>query len=188
MKQHPITARLYPAFKSWWWLCLLWSAGVSAGKIGYVDMDELINKSPQITAAREKLTAEFQEQYDALREKEADLEKLEQHITRDGPIMTPEELSKLQERARLLDRQVRRFKEDLKDAISIRNSQILDEIQAKLKATVTAYAQENGYDAILINAILYVSDEIDLTDEILQRLQQDREQPANKLSAQSPQP
>ncbi|GEM_PF-951140 len=168
------TARLPSAIQRWWWLCLLWPSLLLAGKIGYVDMDELINKSPQILAAREKLTAEFQSQYDALREKESDLEKLEEHITRDGPIMTPEELGRLQERARLLERQIRRFKEDLKDAISIRNSQILDEIQNKLKATVSAYARENGYDAILINAILYVSEDMDLTEEILQRLSQDQ--------------
>lgn len=158
----------------WLWLCLVWCTGVSAGKIGYVDMDELINKSPQILAARAKLTREFQAQYDALREKEADLERLEERITRDGPIMTSDELSKLQERARLLDRQIRRFKEDLKDAISIRNSQVLDEIQEKLKKTVSAYAREHGYDAILINAILYVSEEVDLTEEILQRLREDQ--------------
>jgi len=175
MNPRSCTARFSPALHRWWWLCLLCSGYVCAGKIGYVDMDELINKSPQILAAREKLTAEFQSQYDSLREKEADLEKLEEHITRDGPIMTPDELNKLQERARLLDRQIRRFKEDLKDAISIRNSQILDEIQDKLKDTVSAYAQENGYDAILINAILYVSEEIDLTDEILQRLRQEQQ-------------
>ncbi len=173
MKQAGIKAFSTPAVYRWYWLCLLWSGCVVAGKIGYVDMDELINKSPQIMAAREKLTAEFQDQYDALREKEADLEKLEQHITRDGPIMTPDELHRLQERARLLDRQIRRFKEDLKDAISIRNSQILDEIQNKLKATVSAYAQEHGYDAILINTILYVNEEIDLTDEILHLLRED---------------
>ena len=175
MKSRIRPARFSPAIHGWLWLCLLWSGTLCAGKIGYVDMDELINKSPQILAAREKLTAEFQSQYDALRDKEADLEKLEQHITRDGPIMTPDELSKLQERARLLERQIRRFKEDLKDAISIRNSQILDEIQDKLKATVSAYAQENDYDAILINAILYVSEEVDLTDEILQRLQEEQQ-------------
>jgi len=136
MNPRSCTARFSPALHRWWWLCLLCSGYVCAGKIGYVDMDELINKSPQILAAREKLTAE---------------------------------------RARLLDRQIRRFKEDLKDAISIRNSQILDEIQDKLKDTVSAYAQENGYDAILINAILYVSEEIDLTDEILQRLRQEQQ-------------
>ena len=84
--------------------------------------------------------------------------------------MTPDKLAELQERARILDRQVRRAKEDLKDAITIRNSQLVDEVQNQIKTVVAKYAEDNGYDAILINAILYANAKIDITDEILQQL------------------
>jgi len=142
----------------------------AAGKIGFVDMETLINNSPQIRKAQSSITKEFEIQYSDIEQKESDLKLLEDRITKDGAIMTLSELSKLQERARILDRQVRRAKEDLKDAISIRNNQVLNNIQTELNDIVTQYAKDNGYDAILINAILYVSDEMDITQEILQIL------------------
>jgi outer membrane protein len=144
----------------------------SANKIGFVDMDKLIDNSPQISNARALITSEFEFQYADIEQKESDLERLENRITKDGSMMSLADLKPLQERARILDRQIRRAKEDLKDAISIRKNQILSKIQDDLNKTVEQYAKDNGYDAILINAILYVSDEMNITSEILQILKQ----------------
>ena len=158
-------------------LCLSFSHALfAAGKIGYVDMNILINESPQILQANQNLTAEFDAENEKITQQESDLSSLEKRITQEGPLMTTDELLKLQERARILERQVRRAKEDLKDAITIRNSQMVDEVQAQLKKVVTEYAENNGFDAILINAILYVNDEVDITDEILAQLRQSHNQ------------
>lgn len=156
-------------------LTLLMIAGqLSAeGKIGYVDMNTLINNSPQILDANRTLTEEFEEQNNKISQQEADLNLLEDSISKEGNFMTPDKLAELQERARILDRQVRRAKEDLKDAITIRNSQLVDEVQNQIKKVVARYAEDNGYDAILINAILYANAKIDITDEILQQLRVD---------------
>lgn len=142
----------------------------SEGKIGYVDMNTLINNSPQILDANRTLTAEFEDQNNKISQQASDLKLLEDSISKEGNFMTPDKLAELQERARILDRQVRRGKEDLKDAITIRNSQMVDEVQNQIKKVVANYAKENGYDAILINAILYANEKIDITDEILQQL------------------
>jgi outer membrane protein len=142
----------------------------AAEKIGFVDMEELINNSPQIRNARESINVEFEVQYNDIEQKESDLKTLENRITKDGAIMSLSELGQLQERARILERQVRRLKEDLKDAIIIRNNQTLNNIQNELGTMVKKYAIDNNYDAILINSILYVSDDMNITDEILQLL------------------
>ncbi|WP_223789772.1 OmpH family outer membrane protein [Marinicella meishanensis] len=153
---------------------MLWLGTAAAqGKIGYVDMNVLISQSPQILDANQTLTTEFEEQNSRISEQEADLQSLEDTISKEGNFMTPDKLLELQERARILDRQVRRAKEDLKDAITIRNSQLVDEVQNQIKTVVAEYAQTHGYDAILINAILYANDEIDITEEILQQLRSD---------------
>ncbi len=153
---------------------LLLSSDVDAeGKIGYVDMNALINQSPQILAANQTLTVEFEEQNNRISEQESDLQTLEDTISKEGNFMTPDKLLELQERARILERQVRRAKEDMKDAITIRNSQLVDDVQNQIKSVVAEYAVKNGYDAILINAILYANEKIDITDEILQQLRSD---------------
>lgn len=154
-------------------LLLAHAVSVAEGKIGYVDMNALINQSPQILAANQTLTTEFEEQNNQISEQEADLKALEDTISQEGNFMTPDKLLELQERARILERQVRRSKEDIKDAITIRNSQLVDEVQNQIKAVVEKFAEANGYDAILINAILYANDKIDITDEILQQLRSD---------------
>jgi len=161
---------LFPNVKNIFVIMLMLIYGSSllaAGKIGFVDMETLINNSPQINNARATISSEFEVQYSDIEQKESNLELLENRITKDGAIMSLSELGKLQERARILERQIRRAKEDLKDAISIRNNQILNTIQKDLNDIVTQYAKDKGYDAILINAILYVSDEMDITQEIL---------------------
>lgn len=145
----------------------------AADKIGYVDMNILINNSPQILDANQSLTREFEAQNNEISQQETDLQVLEESIRQEGNFMTPDELAKLQERARILERQVRRAKEDLKDAITIRNSQLVDEVQNEIKRVVASFAKANGYDVILINAILYANDRIDITDEILAQLREE---------------
>jgi len=154
-------------------IATLYSAVAIAGKIGYVDMNVLINDSPQILEANRILTEDFEQQNRKIKEQQNNLNILEKRIQQEGPLMTADELVRLQERARLLERQFRRAKEDLNDAITIRNSQLVDDVQQQLKQVVTEYAETNGYDAILINAILYANDEIDITDEILEKLKKD---------------
>lgn len=149
------------------------SVARAADKIGYVDMNILINNSPQILDANQSLTREFESQNNEISQQEADLQVLEDSIRQEGNFMTPDELAKLQERARILERQVRRAKEDLKDAITIRNSQLVDEVQNEIKRVVADYAKANEYDVILINAILYANERIDITDEILAQLRQE---------------
>ncbi|WP_395377069.1 OmpH family outer membrane protein [Marinicella sp. W31] len=158
------------------WLLIMLTLTTSAWsqqRIGYVNMNVLINESPQILEANRILTEEFEPRNRAIEQKEADLKLLESRITQEGPLMTADDLAKLQERARILERQVRRTKEDLNDEITIRNSQLVEEVQNQIRQVVSAYAKENEYDVILINAILYVTEEVDLTDEILERLKQD---------------
>ena len=145
----------------------VYSGFVSAEKIGFVYMEKLIDSSPQISQAKAVITAEFKNQYTIIEENQADLSLLEERITRDGSIMKLEKLAELQERARILERKIRRDKEDLNDAISIRRNQLLNKIQEELRVIVKEYAIAHNYDAILINSILYVSDEMDITQEIL---------------------
>ncbi len=153
-------------------ILLLVAINAYAGKIGYVDMNVLISESPQILEANKNLTLEFAAENEKIAQQESDLSSLEKRITQEGQFITADELAKLQERARILERQVRRAKEDLKDAITIRNSQMVDEVQIQLREVVAQYAQNHDYDAILINAILYVNDEVDITEEILAELRQ----------------
>jgi len=162
-----------PIFLCFFSLLSLMEQVRAEGKIGYVDMNALINNSPQILDANRTLTAEFEDQNNKISQQASDLKLLEDSISKEGNFMTPDKLAELQERARILDRQVRRGKEDLKDAITIRNSQMVDEVQNQIKKVVANYAEKNGYDAILINAILYANEKIDITDEILQQLRSD---------------
>jgi len=148
----------------------------AAGKIGFVDMESLIDNSPQISQARASISSEFENQYENIEQKTADLEILENRLTKGGAMMTLEELKNVQERARILERQIRRAKEDLKDAISVRNTIVLNRIQKEIQAVVKNYAITNGYDAIFINSILYVNDEMDITKEILQVLKNNQKQ------------
>ena len=161
-------------------LLVLCSFMVNAeSKIGFVDMQILIDSSPQIQKARATIDSEFNVQNQDIKQKESDLEMLESHITKDGSIMSSTELGKLQERARIIERQIRRAKEDLRDAITIRRNQVFNKIQQDLNKIVKQYAIKNGYDAILINEILYVSDKMDITQEILQVLKEKSQNDGN---------
>lgn len=166
----PLTQKLSLKTFSLMVFCLFISIECLAQKIGFVDMERVTNNSPQISKALDEINKEFEAQFETIKQKEYDLETLEVSITKDGAMMPLEKLSQLQERARILERQIRRLKEDLRDSMSIRQTQVFNDIEKEINKVVENYAITNNYQAILINEILYVNEEMDITDEILQLL------------------
>ncbi|MEM9302960.1 MAG: OmpH family outer membrane protein [Pseudomonadota bacterium] len=141
-------------------------------KIGYVDFERVANNSPQIALGRARLEDEFQSQNVSIEEDEQRLAEMEDRLIRESDIMTEEQVESLELRARSLRRQVQRDREDLADEINFRVNEVQKEVEAEIGDIVRQFAENNGYDLILVTRILYVSDTVDITDDVIEILQQ----------------
>lgn len=144
-----------------------------AAKIGYVNLNIVVESAPQIALAKDRLDDEFRPSYESIEEREGELRRLEERWQRDSAIMSQSETRTLEQRIRALRRDVQRDREDLADELDFRLNEMRQRVEDEIYEILRQFALENDYDLILPGPALYASEAIDLTDELLARLRTD---------------
>jgi len=139
-------------------------------RIGYVDMQRLIDGSPQFIAGREALQREFTERDAALKVDEARLARLELELKRDGPTLPAATADTRQLEIDAFRRSIERTRAKLRDDLNKRREGMLDERWSEINDVVIEYAREHRIDLVVQSPVIYASASIDITDAVLERL------------------
>lgn len=152
-------------------LGLAFSAMVSAQelRIGYVDMKDVLDNAPQVIAGRAKLDMEFRSRNDAIEMDEMRAAALEQRLQQAD--MSTDNRSLVDRELRELRRNVSRRKEDLRDELSFRRTEEVQQLEAQINIAVQEIAQRNGFDLIISSPVIYASPDLDITNLILEQLE-----------------
>ncbi len=150
---------------------LAFSATVDAQqlRIGYVDMKEVLDSAPQVIAGRMKLDQEFRARNDAIEMDEMRADSLEQRIQQ-GEIAA-DSRTQLERDLRELRRNVNRRKEDLRDELSFRRTEEVQQLEEQINIAVQEIARRNGFDLIVSSPVIYANPDLDITNLILEQLE-----------------
>lgn len=138
-------------------------------RIGYVDMKAVLDNAPQVVAGRAKLDQEFRSRNDSIEMDELRADALELRLQQAD--MTPESRLQVERDLRELRRNVTRRKEDLRDELSFRRTEEVQQLEGQINIAVQEIAQRNGYDLILSSPVIYANPDLDITDLILEQLE-----------------
>lgn len=141
-------------------------------RIGYVDMKRLLDTAPQVVNAREALDREFRPRDEALSADEARVERMEADLA-ESISLTPEERFETEREIRNLRRSIERRREDLGEELRFRLNARKNALEETIDIAVRQVAEAGGYDLILTSPVAYASDAIDITDRILEWLNDD---------------
>ncbi|MCK5480492.1 MAG: OmpH family outer membrane protein [Gammaproteobacteria bacterium] len=139
-------------------------------KIGFVDVVKLSESAPQIRSAQTKMDAEFGSREKEIIALQREIEAMEEALARDGAVMSDAERSK-KERAILgKRREGKRAQDEFRDDINIRRNEILRKVNTEIGKAIEAYAKRNNFDLILAQGVMYNSDKVDITENVLKEL------------------
>lgn len=142
-------------------------------KIGYVDMKRLLDNAPQVVMGRQKLEHEFASQDIMLKADEAQLNQLRDQYSRNAAFMSKPETEALKNKIDALDRSIKRNHENLRSELKTRSDQELDKRWREISNAVVEFARDKGYDLIVPSPVVYASQRIDITDQVLEKLKHD---------------
>ncbi|MDZ3823049.1 MAG: OmpH family outer membrane protein [Pseudoxanthomonas sp.] len=146
------------------------AAGAQQARIGYVDLQRLLDNAPQMSDSSERLRAEFAERDRALKADEARLAGLQDRQRREAGLVTPDAGAALAAEVEALERRVRRTREALRAELRRRGEEETEQRWREVNEAVAAFAREQGYDLIVASPVFYASPAIDVTDQVLARL------------------
>ena len=146
------------------------SAAYAQSKIGYVNFGKLMEKSRQGQAVRKALESEFSSRDTQLSASRDAILKMEEKLKSDGSIMSEANRVKLERDILSKKRDHNRLRDEYREDINIRRNEEISALQKKVYDVIKKFSQEKNYDLVLTQAVLYASPTVDITDEILQRL------------------
>jgi len=159
--------------------CLLPPVALAEGiRIGYVDMKRLFDTMPQLVAAREELDREFRPRNEALLADEARLEQMRQELADETLISEQDRLQREREISNMR-RSIERRREDLVEEIRFRTNAKTEALRDTIDIAVREIARKNDYDLVLSNPVAYASDSVDITDRVLEWLEEDHQSSDN---------
>ena len=150
-------------------LALSAAASAQQLRIGYVDMKEVLDNAPQVIAGKTKLDQEFRSRNDSIEMDELRAEALEVRLQQAD--LTSDNSLQLEREIREFRRNISRRKEDMRDELSFRRTEEVQQLEEEINVAVQEIARRNGFDLIISSPIVYASPDLDITDLILEQLE-----------------
>lgn len=145
-------------------------------RIGFVNPGRVSSEAPQAEAAREQLEREFAPRDEEIVAMQEELRKLEDRLSRETLDLSEEERQRLQREIVSRRRDIQRTQEAFREDFNMRRNEELGRLQRRILRTVSEFAEEQGYDLVVSDGVVYASDAINITDLIIERLRRQHEQ------------
>lgn len=146
------------------------TAALAELKIGFVQVDKILQEAPQTIESNKKLEKEFSSRTDKLKADVKSLKDKEAAFAKDALTMKESERDNKEKSLSQLRVDVQRKERELREDINIRRNEELGGLQEQINKAVTSVAKAEGFDLVLYNGVAYASEKIDITDKILKSL------------------
>jgi outer membrane protein len=140
-------------------------------KIGMVDMQKILVLSDAGKVAKEQLGTKAAKYDSEKNAKEEELKKLKAELERQNVLLSESARAAKEKDYQQRLKEYQRFLKDAQDDLQARNDELTNKIGEDIVKLVQEYGKKNGYTTIFIKheAMIYIDDKIDLTDELLKQ-------------------
>lgn len=144
----------------------------AADKVGYINLQRLVNESAMGKAARGDIQKLRSEREAVVKEKLKEVNWLKELINKDGGKMAPEERKAKIQALRKAYKEYQRLLTDAKEDIANEDRELVAIILKKADGVLKKVAKKKKYTIILKdpNAIGYLDPTVDITDDVLKEL------------------
>ena len=140
-------------------------------KIGVVSLPALIERAPQTKIAMDALQEEFAPRQREFLAKQKEFEYLTAKAQKDFAVMGETERRNAEKDLRDLQREVTRLQNEFREDLNLRQNEEYGVLQRAMLKEVQDYAQAQGYDLIVGDGVLFASNAVNITEEVLRAVE-----------------
>lgn len=140
-------------------------------KIAVVNVPRLLEEAPQAKSAMQALQDEFSPRQREMAAQQKDLKAKEEKLQRDGAVMAENERRNSEKDLREGQRDLARKQNEYVEDLNVRRNEELGKLQRSLLQEVQAYARTSGFDLVVGDGVLFVTESLDITPQVLSALQ-----------------
>lgn len=160
-------------------LCLMSSGPALAQKedlkVGFVNVARVIENAPQGEAALKKLEEEFGPRDREIRAMREDVNQIEEDLLKNDLVLDDATRNKKELELRDKRRALRRATSEFREDYNLRRNEELNALQKLVIKAIVEIAKREAYDLVLHEpAVVFASDQIDMTEKVLEQLRGQR--------------
>ena len=140
-------------------------------KIGVVSLPALIERAPQTKIAMDALQEEFAPRQREFLAKQKEFEELSAKAQKDFAVMGETERRNAEKDLRDLQREVARLQNEFREDLNLRQNEEYGILQRSMLKEVQDYAQQQGYDLIVGDGVLFASTAMNITEQVLRAVE-----------------
>jgi outer membrane protein len=146
-------------------------AAAQEAKIGVVSLPALIERAPQTKIAMDALQEEFAPRQREFLAKQKEFEELSAKAQKDFAVMGETERRNAEKDLRDLQREVARLQNEFREDLNLRQNEEYGILQRSMLKEVQDYAQQQGYDLIVGDGVLFASTAMNITEQVLRAVE-----------------
>ena len=146
------------------------NAGAAELKIGYVQVDKILQDAPQTAESGKKLEREFSPRSLDLDKMQKQIHDIETALDKEGVTLSETDRRNKERDASSLKIEFQRKQRELREDINLRKNEELSSLQDRINKAVQTVSETDGYDLVVYGGVAYASRKIDITDKVLKLL------------------
>ncbi|OOG27172.1 hypothetical protein B1C78_04110 [Thioalkalivibrio denitrificans] len=142
-------------------------------RVAFVNINFIMEHSPQAEAALEALEREFSPRDAELVAERDALRQMQERLERDADVMGSEQRAELERTFRNRSREFKRAQDMFSEDLNVRRNEELGRLQRLVQNVILELAQEERYDVVVTERnVLFASERINITERVLEKLRE----------------
>jgi outer membrane protein len=139
------------------------------GKLGYVDIQKVLNLSNAGKDAKEQLTGKVKKYQEEINRKQEALKKLKDVLEKQGSLLSESAKAAKEKDYQQTLKDLQRLQKDAQDDLQAKDEELTRKILTDIEKVVQDYGRKNNFSFIFIRneSMIFADDKADLTDQIL---------------------
>jgi outer membrane protein len=139
-------------------------------KIGYVQVDKILQDAPQTAESGKKLEREFSPRSQELEKIQKQIREIETSLDKEGVTLSDSDRRNKERDVSNFKIEFQRKQRELREDINIRKNEELSSLQDRINKAVQSVSEAENYDLVVYGGVAFASKKIDITDKVLKLL------------------
>ena len=152
--------------------CSASEVGNASHKLAFVNVSRILKFTPQVKSIEAVLKAGYEKREAELNLREENLNQLKKELTSQRDTLDINKRTELEREILVKARRLKTARIEMEEDIALQKNEEMNRLRRLIAEVIESIAKEQNIDMVFEAGVVYVSDRVDISDQILQRLKE----------------
>jgi len=153
-------------------VCSAAESGGAPHKLAFVNVSKILKSTPQVKAIEAVLKASYEKREAELNLREEHLNQLKKELKSQRNTQEVTKRTELERDILVKARRLKTARIEMEEDIALQKNEEMNRLRLLIAEVIESIAKEQNIDMVFEAGVVYISDRVDISDQILQRLKE----------------